>query len=470
MNRGRLFVVSFVVLICAAVLADAPPAAADSVVATVAVGTTPQQVQLTPDGAKLFVSNEVSNTVSVISTTSNTVIKTIAVGANPGPIRFLPSGAKAYVVNESSNTVSVIDVTNLNAAPVTIAVGTRPVTLSRTDDGAKVFVANELSNNVSVICTGVVLAACGGSPANAVIQTVAVGVAPHTMAKTPDGTKLYVANEGSASNNVSVISTASNSVVATISVLPSRDPGSIQFLPNGTKAYVANRGCAGVTCVPAEVDPTVSVIDVASSSVLTAIDVGSPGDSPHAMRTTPDGAKLYVVNKHGDEVVVINTATNTILKYIQLALQGSCTNIAFGVGSCPVRIELNANASKAYVVEERPLAANGVLTAICTGVVPSVCGGVSTDTVVGTVTLGTDSVDLEITGSKAYVSNSGSNSVSVVSITVPVGGIARLPAVEGPLPASSGSAGGQRGIATAIVAGLAAVGAALWYARRRALR
>lgn len=409
MSRRRRFVVWFFVLICAAVLADAPHVAADSVVATVAVGTTPQQVQLNPSGTKLFVSNEVSNSVSVISTASNTVLATISVGLNPGPIRFTPDGAKAYVVNEDSDDVSVINVAT-HVVTATIPVGDRPVTLSRTNDGTKVYVANELSNNVSVVSTAT----------DTVIDTVAVGSAPHTMAKTPDGTKLYVANEGSASNNVSVISTASNAVLATISVLPSRDPGSIHFLPNGTKAYVANRGCAGITCVPAEVDPTVSVINVATNSVSQTIDVGAPGDAPHAMRITPDGAKLYVVNKHGDEVVVISTATNAILTNLQLQ-NGSCSNIAFGAGSCPVRVELAPDGSRAFVLEERPLAANGFLTAICTGVVPSVCGGASIDTVGPSVPVGGSPVDLEMSGSnKAYVSNSTSNSVTVVAIVPPV--------------------------------------------------
>jgi len=396
---------SLLFLVSMLLAADAPRSQAASLLATISVGTTPQQLQLTPDDSKLFVSNEGSNTVSVISTASDTVLATIPVGTNPGPIRFTPDGSKAYLVNEDSNTVSVISVAT-HVVTATIPVGNRPVTLSRTDDGTKVYVANELSNNVSVISTATDTVI--GAP-------IPVGTAPHVMAKTPDGTKLYVANEGATANSVSVISTASDSVVATIPLSPSRDPGSIHFLPNGTKAYVANRGCAGITCVPAEVFPTVSVIDVASSSVtqtITGPGFGA-GDAPHSMRITPDGSKLYLVNKHGDEVLVIDTATNMIVKNIQLQ-QGSCFNITLGVGSCPVRIELTPDGSYAYVVEQRPLAPEGTLTAICTGIVPAVCGGSRTDTVVWRSAVGNSPVDLEITsGGKAYVSNSGSNTVSV---------------------------------------------------------
>ncbi len=403
MARLRLLLIFAVAL--AVALFDGEQLHAATVVATLPVGSVPKQLQLSQDGSKLLVSNEASNSVSVISTATDTVLGTIAVGINPGPSRFTPDGAKAYVVNEDSDSVSVIDMTTLGS-PATVSVGDRPVTASVSQDGTKVYVANELGNSVSVISTA----------SDTVIQTIDVGVAPHALAKTPDGTKLYVANEGNASNSISVISTTSDAVIATIPLAPSRDPGSIHFLPNGTKAYVANRGCAGITCVPTEVDPTVSVINVATNTVIATIRAGLPGAAPHAMRITPDGSKLYLVNKHGDDVKVIDTATDTIIKLIALT-QGSCFNITYGIGSCPVRVELTADGSKAYVVEQRPLAANGALTAICTGIVPSVCGGASTDTVVETVKLGSSPTDLEVLGdAKAYVSDSGSDAVSVVSL------------------------------------------------------
>jgi YVTN family beta-propeller protein len=51
---------------------------------------------------------------------------------------------------------------------------------------------------------------------NTVTARIAVGSRPEGVAVTPDGSKVYVANEGSGS--VSVIATASNTVTATIAV------------------------------------------------------------------------------------------------------------------------------------------------------------------------------------------------------------------------------------------------------------
>jgi YVTN family beta-propeller protein len=68
------------------------------------------------------------------------------------------------------------------------------------------YVANESSNTVSVIDTAT----------NAVVATVTVGGLPLGVAVTPDGKHAYVANR--ANGTVSVIDTASNTVVATVTV------------------------------------------------------------------------------------------------------------------------------------------------------------------------------------------------------------------------------------------------------------
>ncbi len=68
------------------------------------------------------------------------------------------------------------------------------------------YVANFSSNNVSVIDTAT----------NTVVATVPVGTNPVGVAITPDGAFACVANF--TSNTVSVIDTASNTVVATVPV------------------------------------------------------------------------------------------------------------------------------------------------------------------------------------------------------------------------------------------------------------
>jgi len=56
----------------------------------------------------------------------------------------------AYITNMGSNTTSVIDIAN-NTVTATVPVGTSPWGVAVSPDGSKVYVANNESNDISVI-------------------------------------------------------------------------------------------------------------------------------------------------------------------------------------------------------------------------------------------------------------------------------------------------------------------------------
>ena len=60
-------------------------------------------------------------------------------------------------------------------------------------------------------------------------------------------------------------------------------------------------------------DATVSVIDVATNTVIATVPVGK---RPWNMAITPDGRKLYVANGRSNSVSVIDTQSNQKLKDI----------------------------------------------------------------------------------------------------------------------------------------------------------
>jgi len=93
----------------------------NTTVATIQVGTQPEDIVITPDGTYAYVSNRGSSTVSVIDTSNNTVIATVPVGIQPNSIAITPDGAFAYVANLTSNTVSVIQ-TSTNSVVATIPI------------------------------------------------------------------------------------------------------------------------------------------------------------------------------------------------------------------------------------------------------------------------------------------------------------------------------------------------------------
>ena len=60
----------------------------NTLVATVPVGASPGGVAVTPDGAFVYVTNAIDNTVSVLRTDNNSVVATVPVGNGPGSIAF----------------------------------------------------------------------------------------------------------------------------------------------------------------------------------------------------------------------------------------------------------------------------------------------------------------------------------------------------------------------------------------------
>src|SRR5208283_2426515 len=66
--------------------------AANTVIATITVGTEPDGVAVTPNGDYVYVTNSGSDSVSVISTASNSVTATIPVGGYPVGVAVTPDG------------------------------------------------------------------------------------------------------------------------------------------------------------------------------------------------------------------------------------------------------------------------------------------------------------------------------------------------------------------------------------------
>ncbi|MDZ4265061.1 MAG: beta-propeller fold lactonase family protein [Mycobacterium sp.] len=165
----------------------------------------------------------------------------------------------------------------------TIDVGDGPTSVAVSPDGATIYVANAFGDSLSVIDT-----------ASGAVTTIAVGDAPNGVAITPDGSTVLVTNFND--DTVSMVDTATNSVATTI--VAGDGPVGVAIMPDGTTAYVANN-----------LDGTVSVLDIATNSVIDTVMVGG-GPSYVAIR--PDGAVAYVSNVNDDTVSVIDTVTSTI--------------------------------------------------------------------------------------------------------------------------------------------------------------
>ncbi|MFE3548931.1 IPT/TIG domain-containing protein, partial [Streptomyces kronopolitis] len=254
-----------------------------------AVGSTPWRVAASTTAPFAYVTNNVSNTVSVIDTNTNTVIATIPVGSGPEGLAVTPNGAKIYVANNVSHTVSVINTAN-NTVIATIPVAGAPVQVAVSPNGTRAYVVLRNIASVAVIDTAT----------DTVIATIPVGAGPYGVTFSPNGTQAYVVN-GTA-GTVSVINTATNTVTATIPGIGTGQFSTVAVTPNGTRAYVTNTA-----------SNTVSVINTATNTVIATI----PGFAgPNGVLISPDGTRAYVGNTVSNTVSVINTATNTVIATI----------------------------------------------------------------------------------------------------------------------------------------------------------
>jgi len=228
------------------------------------------------------------------------------------------------------------------------------------------YVANLSSNNVSVINTAT----------NKLVATISVGTSPFSVAITPNGLYAYVTNSGS--NNVSVINTSTNTVVDTISVGTS--PSSIAITPNGLYAYVTNSGSNNV-----------SVINTATNKLVATISVGT---NPISIAITPNGLYAYIANFSSNNVSVINTSTNTVVDTIS-------------VGSKPLGIAITPNGLYAYVAN---LGSNNVSVI-----------NTATNKLVATISVGTSPSSIAVTPNGLYayvVSGSGVSIINTSTNTV----------------------------------------------------
>ncbi len=193
-------------------------------------------VDITPDGAHLYITNFGSNNVAVMDTTTGATATPIPVGTGPVGIKISPDGTLAFVCNMNSNTVSVISLAT-NTVIDTITGFSQPHDVKFSNDGTKAYVSNYSANTVSVITiSGYTISA-----------TIAVGTKPYGISLNPAGTYAYVVNtfQGSSSQStVSVIDLSSNSVVATITIpyqsgySASQVPQTIAISSDGTTGYV----------------------------------------------------------------------------------------------------------------------------------------------------------------------------------------------------------------------------------------
>ena len=245
---------------------------------------------------------------------------------------------------------------------------------AQAQSGPFLYVPDSASSNVSVIDTSTNSVPFSAIPVGPGIAAVVRG----------DGSFVYVTNDN---GTVTPVDTTANTLGTPIPIAPIVLGAAIT--PNGKTVYVANVTTTGFPGAIGFVTP----IDTATNAAGTPINVGY---NPRGLAVSPDGTTIYVANLIEPStgmgaVTPINTATNT-----------AGTPIPVGPGNQAFSLAVTPDGKTIYATD--PFSNN--LTVINT-----------VTKVATTIPIGATSFGLAVTpnGSTVYVANASANTVTVIN-------------------------------------------------------
>ncbi len=246
-------------------------------VATFPIGLSPHNVQVSPDGRRIFVVGSLSGEMAGMAMSAS--------GAPPGSTAEdeAPAGPGQLLILDAAATDTV--------AATRVTVGREPAHVILDATGARAYTTSGAANAVLVVDVA----------RRRVVRTIPTAASPHGLRMRPDGREIYVA--GTAGGAVSVLNVTRYREAARIPV--GRGPVQVGFLPDGARVYVTLRD-----------DNAVAAIDTRTRRVIGTIPVGR---GPIQLFATPDGRFVYVANQGTEDrpdstVSVIDTQRNAVVK------------------------------------------------------------------------------------------------------------------------------------------------------------
>jgi YVTN family beta-propeller protein len=272
--------------------------------------------------------------------------------------------------------------------------------------GPKAYVGNFKDNTVSAIDT----------TTRTLTATIPVPPGPHGMTISPDGRLLYVSSDGASS--VSVVDTATDKITKTIEV--GKAPHGVTLVPGKELLIVAVNG-----------EDKIAFVDTTKQTVIGSVGVGKP----HTIGVRPDGKVAYISSQVPGHfaVVVIDIDARTVARSIPL--DKTPRDLEFGFDGRAVYFT-EAGVSAIEVLDP---ALDKIVAEIPTGVSPHYVNRLSNTTYgmaivqgpgqlllfdprtnkpVRSIKVGDQPHWLAVSGDgkTAYVTNEGSNTVSIVDI------------------------------------------------------
>jgi YVTN family beta-propeller protein len=274
-----------------------------------------------------------TNTVSAISDSDYTTLANVSVGEFPSSIAFDSARHEVFVTNQNSGTVSVIsDESNSVVATIDLSTnsshGGGGISNIVYDSGkGEMFVSNYASGVVSVILDST----------REVVATIPLGTNPYPNGLIYDSGKgeIYITFEGLAGRNpanfMSVISDATNSVIATVP------------LYNNIATLGACDPATGQIYMPNPANSSVLVISDKTHSVIGSIPVGR---NPIGVGYDPAKGVLFVSDGI-DSTDIVSAKTKTVIDTVPiksvLMVYDSGKNVMLDLGNASIQFVSDAS-------------------------------------------------------------------------------------------------------------------------------
>jgi|TARA_B110000305_G_scaffold219193_1_gene259964 PQQ-dependent catabolism-associated beta-propeller protein len=228
---------------------------------------------------RAFVSNERSDTVSVIDILTNKVIKTVQVGKRPRGVGVSPDGNEVYVAISADNAIAVLDPVKMEVIR-TFASGDDPEAFAIHSNG-NLYISNEEDAMASVY----------DPKTGALLATIDVGIEPEGVAVAPDGTRVAVTSEST--NLVHIIGVPEHTIQN--NVLVGARPRSVVFSNDSQIIYVT-----------AEIGGEVKKIAADTGNLIKKTTLPDENAKPKDVLLSRDGKNLYIAGGRANKIFILD--------------------------------------------------------------------------------------------------------------------------------------------------------------------
>ncbi len=271
-----------------------------------------------PDGARIYLSEEADNTLDVIDGKTLRVTKKIPLSGNPNLIDITPDGKTIYVAialswndlsqfpqirASASGGVDVIDTGSLQRIK-TISIKSGVHDLNVTPDGKYVIVGNARgakppANVMTVVDTGT----------NEIAWTMPMTPAPSPMAisKNPDGSTKWVFAQNGRDNGFQVVDFATRKIISTIKLPDITGQDKNPFGPPAPSHGIMVTPDQKMLLVNSRMNSALYEYSLPDLKFVGVVTLGGKGAG--WLSITPDGKTAYVANEHTNDVSAIDIKT-----------------------------------------------------------------------------------------------------------------------------------------------------------------